>query len=70
MYLNEFADLFLLLAALSALMAALGAGAWLAERQARPAERPSPVWVFNNMPAGAIVDTERSVRESVRREFA
>ena len=65
MYLDSFADAYVLFALASALLVTCGLGAWLAERQARPAERPSPVWVFNNMPAGAVVDTERSVRESV-----
>ncbi|QJR13370.1 hypothetical protein [Usitatibacter palustris] len=69
-------ETFVLLYGLScAFVSLLGAGAWLADRRAAArrsaaAEPHSPVWVFNNMPAGALVDTERSVRESSKRSFA
>lgn len=49
----------------SGLMTLFAGFAWLSERLAGgPAEAASPVWSFNNMPAGAIVDTARSARES------
>ena len=63
-------DAYLFFAIASALLAAAAIGAWVSERMARPAERPSPVWSFNNMPAGARVDTRRSVRESALRGLA
>ena len=79
----EIVEAYLLYGLSCAFMALLGAGAWLADRRATPnrvvpmaapapkgVEPHSPVWVFNNIPAGALVDTERSVRESSHRSFA
>jgi len=55
----------------SGLMTLFAGFAWLSERLAGgPADAVSPVWSFNNMPAGAIVDTDRSVRESGARSPA
>ena len=55
----------------SGLLTLFAAFAWLSERLARgPTESVSPVWSFNNMPAGAIVDTARSARESAARSPA
>lgn len=55
----------------SGLLTLFAAFAWLSERFAGgPAETASPVWSFNNMPAGAIVDTARSARESAARSPA
>ncbi len=68
-------DLFLLFAGMSILMVSVGLGLWLAERLGersertrRPASRLSPVWSFNQMPAGAIVDTEVSFRRSLAKK--
>ena len=70
-------ELFLLFAGMSILMVAFGLGLWLAERLGereartrRPASRHSPVWSFNGMPAGAIVDTEVSFRRSLAKKAA
>ncbi|MGH7187204.1 MAG: hypothetical protein ACREIB_13120 [Pseudomonadota bacterium] len=64
-------DLFLLFAGISILMIGAGLGLWLAERlagrsapRAKRRFRPSPVWSFNGIPAGAMVDTEVSFRQA------
>lgn len=66
---------FYLFVSLASGLATLFAGlAWVSERlpraEAATRESPSPVWSFNNMPAGARVDTARSVRESAARGAA
>lgn len=64
------ADAYLFYAIAAFTMVLAGLGAWLADRAARPArpaERASPVWVFNNIPAASRVDTERSARAAAAR---
>lgn len=66
----NFADAYLLYAIAAFAMVLAGLGAWLAERVAGPPRRrepPSPVWVFNNMPAASRVDTEVSARAAAAR---
>jgi hypothetical protein len=56
--------IFMLYGAACLVLMAAGVGAWLFEKlgesERRREPRPSRVWVFNNMPAGAMVDTEVS----------